>query len=173
MPDIYALIPAAGSGSRMGADMPKQYQPLAGRPLITHAIKLLCTHPAVRKLFVVLAPGDVHFQKINWGADAGKIEPLFHGGATRAASVANGLAAVADQVRADDWVMVHDAARPCLTRELLDSLIAAATPHPVGALLAIPVADTLKRAGAAREVEATVARDALWQAQTQIGRAHV
>jgi 2-C-methyl-D-erythritol 4-phosphate cytidylyltransferase len=167
MPDIYALIPAAGSGVRMGAAIPKQYQLLAERPLLAHAVEALATHAAVRREFVVIAPGDTRYADIVWREGvAGRITALPCGGATRAQSVSNGLSAIDNAVRAEDWVMVHDAARPCLTHGLIDDLVRGARAHATGALLAIPVADTLKRANAAREAEATVPRDALWQAQT-------
>ncbi len=166
MPDIFALIPAAGSGSRMGAEIPKQYQTLAGQPLIRHAVEVLCTHTRLAQVFVVLAPGDAHFRRYDWSAYKGRLEHLYCGGATRAASVLNGLMAMADAVEPDDWVMVHDAARPCLTAGLIDRLIDALAGDAVGGLLAVPVADTLKRADAHTCVAATVPREHLWQAQT-------
>jgi 2-C-methyl-D-erythritol 4-phosphate cytidylyltransferase len=168
MPEIYALIPAAGSGSRMGAEIPKQYQMLAGRPLIGHAVEVLCAHARVAQVFVVLAPDDARFRQIDWLAHKMRLAPLYCGGATRAASVLNGLMAMADVVEPDDWVMVHDAARPCLTAQLIDRLIDALAGDPVGGLLAVPVADTLKRAdeNSRDHVAATVPRDNLWQAQT-------
>jgi 2-C-methyl-D-erythritol 4-phosphate cytidylyltransferase len=169
MPDIFALIPAAGSGSRMGSEVPKQYQSLAGCPLISHSIDVLCSHPRVRGVFVVLAPRDEQFRLIDLSAHQGKLDALYCGGATRAASVLNGLMAMLDVVEPDDWVMVHDAARPCLTRELIDRLLQEVGDDAVGGLLALPVADTLKRAqqfdGKAASFE-TVPRDGLWQAQT-------
>ena len=115
MPDVYALISAAGSGTRMGFEVPKQYQELAGKPLIHYAIDVLSTHAAVKQVFVVLGPQDDCFRKFDWAAYRGRLEPLYCGGATRAASVMNGLMAMVDAVEPDDWVMVHDAARPCLT----------------------------------------------------------
>jgi 2-C-methyl-D-erythritol 4-phosphate cytidylyltransferase len=166
MPDIFALIPAAGSGSRVGAEIPKQYQPLAGKPLIAHAIDTLCAHPRLQLVFVVLAPGDAHFSRHDWSAHKGRLETLYCGGATRAASVFNGLVAMADVVEPDDWVMVHDAARPCLGAALIDRLCDEVADDNVGGLLAVPVADTLKRDDDHRRVSETVARDNLWQAQT-------
>ena len=166
MPDIYVLIPAAGSGSRMGAALPKQYQTVAGKPLIAHALNTLCAHPRVRLAFVVLAPGDTHFNQHDWSAQKAKLETLYCGGATRAASVFNGLVAMAEVVEADDWVMVHDAARPCLDAVLIDRLCNELADDNVGGLLAVPVADTLKRSGGDQRVLETVAREKLWQAQT-------
>lgn len=166
MPRHVALIPAAGSGSRMGVDLPKQYAPLAGRPLIQHAVQVLCDHPQISQVFVVLAPGDSRFAACDWSACGDKLMPLYCGGDTRAASVFNGLLAANDAIDAADWVLVHDAARPCLGAGDLDRLITAIGDGPVGGLLAIPVADTLKRANAEGEVLQTVAREQLWRAQT-------
>jgi 2-C-methyl-D-erythritol 4-phosphate cytidylyltransferase len=165
MSDIYALIPAAGSGSRMGSEIPKQYQMLAGIPLIQHAIDVLSTHARLQQVFVVLAPQDEYFKRHDWSAYHGRLEPLYCGGATRAASVLNGLVAIAGAVQPDDWVLVHDAARPCLSAALIDRLLTLEH-DDVGGILAIPVADTLKRADGAQRIAATVPRDMLWQAQT-------
>ena len=166
MPDIFALIPAAGSGSRMGAGLPKQYQLLAGKPMIAHAVGALCAHPRVRMAFVVLAPGDAYFSRHDWSACHGRLETLYCGGATRAASVFNGLVAMADVVEPDDWVMVHDAARPCLDAALIDRLCHELADDKVGGLLAVPVADTLKRSDDAQRATETVSREKIWQAQT-------
>ena len=165
-PDTYALIPAAGTGTRMGLEIPKQYQALAGKPMICHAIETLCSLNAVQLVFVVLAPGDTRFREIEWGSYKRKVQPLYCGGDTRAASVLNGLIAMAGGVDADDWVMVHDAARPCVTPALLNQLMAEVTGHDTGGLLAVPVADTLKRADGTQHVEGTVSREQVWQAQT-------
>ncbi len=166
MPRHVALIPAAGSGSRMGADLPKQYAPLAGRPLIQHAVQVLCAHPRISQVFVVLAPGDSRFATCDWSTCGDKLLPLYCGGDTRAASVFNGLLAANDAIDAADWVLVHDAARPCLSAGDIDRLIAGVGDDPVGGLLAVPVADTLKRANSDGEVLQTVARAQLWRAQT-------
>jgi 2-C-methyl-D-erythritol 4-phosphate cytidylyltransferase len=166
MPEIFALIPAAGSGSRMGSGVPKQYQPVAGKPLIAHAIGALCAHPRVALTFVVLAPGDAYFNRHDWSAHRGRLETLFCGGATRAASVFNGLVAMADVAEPDDWVMVHDAARPCVNAMLISRLCDELADDKVGGLLAVPVSDTLKRGDDQQRVTGTVARDHVWQAQT-------
>lgn len=166
MPDTYALIPAAGSGSRMGAELPKQYQNLAGQPLIRHTISMLCAHARVKQVYVVLASTDNHFRSYDWSAFGERVVPLYCGGATRANSVVNGLMAMTDAVDADDWVLVHDAARPCLTLQLMDRLFDEIGADSVGGLLAVPVADTLKRADASCRASTTVAREGLWQAQT-------
>lgn len=162
----YALVPAAGSGSRMGVDRPKQYLDLAGKPLIFHTLAALCAHPAISRVFVVLSPGDEWWPSFQWTELGDKLTPLFCGGVTRAESVTNGLAAVAGQVDGADWVLVHDAARPCLSQAHLDALVAQLADDPVGGILAVPVADTLKRADADQRIADTVPRNALWQAQT-------
>lgn len=164
MSEFYALVPAAGSGSRMGSELPKQYIDLAGHPMIYHALTTLCACPHISTVFVVLAPDDEFFKRYDWSHCAGKLEPLYCGGTTRAESVANGL--LASELEADDWVLVHDAARPCLTQAHLDKLIAELRDDPVGGILAVPVADTLKRADVQQRIECTESREKLWQAQT-------
>lgn len=162
----FALIPAAGSGSRMGAELPKQYLELAGAPMLQHAIKALCAHPMIEQVFVVLAADDRYFASYDWTPFDAKLRRLNCGGVTRAESVLNGLRAIGALSQAADWVLVHDAARPCLTQAHIDTLIVALAEDDVGGLLAVPVADTLKRADTAARVLATEARDNLWQAQT-------
>lgn len=174
-PRLYALVPAAGSGSRMGHEMPKQYLPLAGRPLLWHALQILCAVPRIARVFVVLSAQDAHWSQHDWSALGPRLTPLFCGGESRAATVRQGLQAVADQVHGMDWMLVHDAARPCLTVELVNRLIDAVTQDledatSAGGILALPVADTLKRAVADALnhdcIAATVPRAGLWQAQT-------
>ena len=165
-PRYFALIPAAGSGTRMGAGTPKQYAPLAGKPLLQHAVQLLCAHPRIEQVFVVLSPGDERFGACDWSACGDRVSALFCGGETRAASVFNGLLAANDAIDGSDWVLVHDAARPCLRTGDVDRLIAEVGDSEVGGLLGVPVADTLKRANADREAVHTEAREHLWRAQT-------
>ena len=160
-----ALIPAAGAGARMGAAAPKQYLPLAGRPMLYHSIKCMAV-PPVETVFVVLAPDDTTFAEFDWSEFAGRLEPLYCGGATRRDSVHNGLVAAMAAVDADDWVLVHDAARPCLPRADLARLIETLKDDEVGGLLALPVADTVKRATPDARVTATEDRSQLWLAQT-------
>lgn len=166
MPRHFALVPAAGSGSRLGGGTPKQYQQLAGRPLLCHTLCRLAVHPLVVQVFVVLAPGDTRFRTQCAPGLPGKIEPLYCGGETRAASVYNGLVAVHDAIDANDWVLVHDAARPCLSATALGRLIHEIGDDETGGLLAIPVSDTLKRDDGAQRVGATERREGLWHAQT-------
>ena len=166
MPRHYAIVPAAGSGSRFGAEKPKQYLELLGRPLIFHTLAALTACPAIERVWVVLAPDDPWWPQFDWSPLGSKLETVRCGGATRAESVGNGLRAAAMVASDDDWVLVHDAARPCLSSDMLDRLFAELADDPVGGLLAVPVADTLKRADAGQRVVSTASRDMLWQAQT-------
>lgn len=164
MSEFYALVPAAGTGSRMGSGLPKQYLELSGHPMIYHALTTLCRCPQISTVFVVLAPDDDYFKRYDWTHCGSKLEPLYCGGATRAESVANGL--LASELENDDWVLVHDAARPCLAEAHVEKLIAELRDDAVGGILAVPVADTLKRADAQQRIESTESREKLWQAQT-------
>jgi 2-C-methyl-D-erythritol 4-phosphate cytidylyltransferase len=161
-----ALIPAAGTGSRMGDDRPKQYLPLLGRPLLGWAIEALASYRRIDAVYLVLAPQDQWFDRFDWPAAGKRLKAFRVGGETRAQSVANGLDALAPEVGADDWLLVHDAARPCLSAALLDRLVCAVMEDAVGGLLAIRVSDTLKRADADSRIVSTEPRDGLWQAQT-------
>jgi 2-C-methyl-D-erythritol 4-phosphate cytidylyltransferase len=166
---FYALIPAAGSGTRLAAEAPKQYLALAGRPMLWHAVQAVCV-PSVESVFVVLAPGDSVFATHDWSAFAGKVEPLYCGGETRRDSVYNGLVAAMAALEADDWVLVHDAARPCLPRKDLEALVRETQNDAVGGILGLPVAETVKKiakdeAGVHR-VAVTEDRNLLWLAQT-------
>ncbi|RFC42825.1 MAG: 2-C-methyl-D-erythritol 4-phosphate cytidylyltransferase [Verrucomicrobia bacterium] len=150
----------------MGSELPKQYLSLAGRPLLWHALSTLCSVPQIRKVFVVLAPDDNHWNKFDWSSLGDKLMPLRCGGATRAASVTNGLREIADQVGGNDWILVHDAARACLHGAHVEALMQAVGDDQVGGILAVPVADTLKQGNADGRIDHTVPRDGLWQAQT-------
>ncbi len=164
MSRFVALVPAAGSGSRMGGALPKQYLPLSGRPLIEHSLFALAAHPRIDKVYVVLSPEDGWWE--GQGIAHDKLVVLRCGGAARADSVMNGLKAIANEIAADDWVLVHDAARPCLRAEHLDRMLAELADDEVGGILAVPVADTLKRAESGQRIAETVPREGLWQAQT-------
>jgi 2-C-methyl-D-erythritol 4-phosphate cytidylyltransferase len=161
---LYALIPAAGSGTRVASDAPKQYLPLAGRPMLWHAVRAVCV-PQVEAVFVVLAPGDRVFATHDWREFGSRIEPLYCGGETRRDSVYNGIVASMGTVEADDWMLVHDAARPCLPRKDLDSLMRETQNDEVGGILALPVVETVKRASEKR-IQSTEDRSQLWLAQT-------
>ncbi len=163
---LFGLIPAAGSGARFGATVPKQYAEMGGRPMLFHAVRALAAHPAIEVVFVVLAVDDRHFATYDWSMFGTRVAPLFCGGPTRRASVHNGLIAAANTIDPDDWVLVHDAARPCLDSDTLTRLIDTLASDAVGGILAVPVADTLKRAGDDARIVGTEPREGLWQAQT-------
>lgn len=161
-----ALVPAAGAGLRLGGDIPKQYLSLAGYPLLWHTLQALIASPLVERVAVVIAENDEWFETFDWPQE--KLLVLRHGGATRALTVRQGMAALLAQHVLDeqDWLLVHDAARCCLSTTLLERLIAELASDPVGGLLALPVADTVKCADDEQRVARTVPRDSLWLAQT-------
>ncbi|MCZ7564556.1 MAG: 2-C-methyl-D-erythritol 4-phosphate cytidylyltransferase [Burkholderiales bacterium] len=163
---LFGLIPAAGAGVRFRGDTPKQYTPIAGQPMLVHAARALASHPAVELVFVVLAVDDRRFAELDWSALGERVAPLFCGGPRRRDSVMNGLVAMADAANPDDWVLVHDAARPCLEAATLARMIDALAGDEVGGILAVPVADTLKRTADGARIARTEPRDGLWQAQT-------
>lgn len=162
----FALVPAAGTSRRMGDDLPKQYHALAGRPMIRHALDVLCASPRIHRVFVVLAAQDKDWERFDWSGLGAKLSVLRCGGPMRADSVLNGLAAIAAEVAEEDWMLVHDAARPCLSAAQLGALLDQVGEDAIGGILAVPVADTLKRCNADQRIEATVSREHLWQAQT-------
>lgn len=165
MAHFHVIIPAAGSGSRMGSEVPKQYLPLLGRPLIQHTLAVFVACPRISSITLVLSADDAFWDAAD-SALSDKIQVQRCGGATRAATVLNGLQAMQDQINPDDWVLVHDAARPGLSAHLLNQLLDTLQNDPVGGLLAIPLADTLKRADREQRVANTEPRESLWQAQT-------
>lgn len=160
----WAVVPAAGVGRRMGMALPKQYLPLAGFSVIVHALHTLLQHPRIRGAVVVISAGDTWWERIRLTPE----KPLLRatGGEERCHSVLNGLQTLADWAAPDDWVLVHDAARPCLLAADLDRLMTTLQDDPVGGLLAVPVRDTLKRADPEGRVCATVDRADLWHALT-------
>jgi 2-C-methyl-D-erythritol 4-phosphate cytidylyltransferase len=161
---IHALIPAAGISERFGAAVPKQYAELLGKPVLAHSIEALIHHPSVKMVTVVVAEDDRIFDV--------SIRPSFpdvgttQGGSSRAHSVLNGLRHILAEDQSADFVLVHDAARPCLQGKHIDDLISAGLDSAEGAILAIPVSDTIKRGSEDNRIEATVSRKNLWQAQT-------
>jgi 2-C-methyl-D-erythritol 4-phosphate cytidylyltransferase len=166
-PRCFALVPCAGVGERAGTEGPKQYAPLAGRSMVAHTLDALLAVPRLHAVLVVLAPGDGEFEPHAPGFAGPRAWAVRCGGATRAASVAAGLAELQRRGAADeDWVLVHDAARCLLRPAWVAALIAVCEDDPVGGLLALPLADTLKQADAAGRVAATVDRSAKWAAQT-------
>lgn len=173
-PLFHALIPAAGIGTRMGADRPKQYLDLQGKTLLEHVLARFCLHPDIASVTVALSAEDAFGHGLiarlsaRWPHAELEIAP---GGVERCHSVRNGLEMLLGWANPEDWVLVHDAARPCLTSADIDHLLANLADDPVGGLLATPVRDTLKRAGSdGRDgpppVAETVSRVDLWQALT-------
>lgn len=161
---FWAVVPAAGSARRMNRDTPKQYLSIASRPVIEWSIAPLLARAECAGVVVVLAEGDERWKHLSLARDS-RIRTTV-GGKERADSVLAGLAALSDQAQAEDWIAVHDAARPCLQDADLALLIDAVREDEVGGLLAVPVADTLKRADADGRVAQTVPRAGLWRAQT-------
>jgi 2-C-methyl-D-erythritol 4-phosphate cytidylyltransferase len=163
-PVVHALIPAAGRGERFGGSVLKQYLPVAGKPVLARAIEAVNLYPEIAGITVVIAADDNMF--------ASMIQPGYGGvstvtgGASRPESVLNGLRFISETCPKTDWVLVHDAARPCLSRRSLRDLLDRGLDCPDGAILAIPVRDTLKREGEGGHVSSTVERAGLWAAQT-------
>jgi 2-C-methyl-D-erythritol 4-phosphate cytidylyltransferase len=166
MPKVFAIVPAAGQGTRIGDSVPKQYIPIAGKPMMFYSIEALAAVSRIGCVCVVLSPFDRHWGQHDWSAFPDKIEPIFAGGAHRADSVANALRHFDGRIAKDDWVLVHDAARPCITTELVEQFLDEVGDDPIGGLLAMPVADTLKSADENQRVAATIPRLNLWRAQT-------
>lgn len=163
MPALWCVLPAAGRGSRVGGDRPKQYQLLARRPLIAHTLERLATHPQIAGLMVVLADGDPHWQDV----ESIHAKPVLTalGGTERAHSVLAGLRALPESVTPTDFVLVHDAARPCVRAIDIDRLIELAGATE-GGLLGAPLRETLKRADAFGRCEITEPREQRWRAFT-------
>jgi 2-C-methyl-D-erythritol 4-phosphate cytidylyltransferase len=164
MRGIWAIVPAAGRGSRMGGELPKQYLQVAGRSLLEHSLRAVLAHPSVAGAVVPVAADDPHWP--GWSELDGRPVRSCIGGDTRADSVLAGLAALPDEVRPDAFVLVHDAARPNLAPEDLERLLHLGRNDPVGAILAAPVVDTLKRAGDDGGIDRTEPRERLWRALT-------
>ena len=172
-PRYFALIPAAGVGARMGADIPKQYAKLAGKAMLRHVLDTFAAHRAITHTFVVVSGVDGYIDDAmaddpasTAASLAGCVTIVRDGGDTRRQSVSNGLLAMRPQLADDDWVLVHDAARPGLCTALVGRLIADVRDDAVGGLLAMPVVDTLKRSDGKGRACATVPRTGLWAAQT-------
>jgi 2-C-methyl-D-erythritol 4-phosphate cytidylyltransferase/2-C-methyl-D-erythritol 2,4-cyclodiphosphate synthase len=161
-PGYWLVVPAAGSGARMGGGLPKQYLPLGGSTVLEQSLRPFLSDPRLRGVRIALAVDDRRWPQLAAAADA-RIRTVT-GGAERAHSVLAALDALLTEAAADDWVLVHDAARPCLSAADRDALLAACRDHAVGGLLAVPLGDTLKRATAG--TVATVSREGLWRALT-------
>ena len=165
MARFHVIIPAAGNGSRMGAESPKQYLSLHGKPLIQHVINVFDQATKINSINIILNNEDVHWRSVYLNLSS-KMHVHYCGGETRASSVLNGLQAISQTVEDEDWILVHDAARPGLSNLLLNQLLTTLENDKVGGLLAVPLADTLKRADDEQCVAATLPRAGLWQAQT-------
>ncbi len=163
-PSFWAVVPAAGIGKRMGSEIPKQYLPLGGRMVIEHTLARLASHPKINKIVVSIGADD-HYWKDVLHPTAAEVVSVT-GGAERCDSVFNGLQALRGEAAADDWVLVHDAARPCLRIADIEKLMATLKEHPVGGVLGLPVADTMKRSDVAGTIIETVSRARLWRALT-------
>jgi 2-C-methyl-D-erythritol 4-phosphate cytidylyltransferase / 2-C-methyl-D-erythritol 2,4-cyclodiphosphate synthase len=160
----FVVIPAAGVGSRVGGAAPKQYLPLDGRPMILHTIDALVRIEKVSHIYVLLSPEDDHWDQIS-GDSPKRVTVIRCGGETRAATVRNGLVAIADKTNESDWILVHDAARPCIEPRSVEAMMDVLRDDPVGGLRALPIPDTVKR-GENDQVVETIPRDNLWLAQT-------
>jgi 2-C-methyl-D-erythritol 4-phosphate cytidylyltransferase len=161
---IWAIVPAAGIGQRMGTVLPKQYLPILNKPILAHTLDVICQIPYLQQVIVPLHPQDnywsslVHLPYQNY--------VTVKGGELRHESVLNALNYLNTRASADDWVLVHDASRPCVTVAGICELITQIADHPVGGLWGVPVRDTLKQVNEARDVIQTIPREQLWHAQT-------
>ena len=163
-PVFWALIPAAGIGRRMGSDRPKQFLMLGSRTILSHTLSIFLEHPRIRGVVLVLGP-DVDPDALDLPLAGGRLFRVA-GGAERADSVQNGLDFLAERARPEDWVLVHDAARPCLPTEDLERLLDELCDDPVGGLLAAPSTDTIKWSDPEGRVEQTLDRGRIWRALT-------
>lgn len=170
----WAVIPAAGVGSRMQADLPKQYLQLHDKTILGHTLQRFLDEPSIHGIVVVISDGDPYWPAIAQSLSAHKPVLVASGGQERCDSVFNGLQVLADRIGADDWVLVHDAARPCLTRQDIEHLVTELSADGVGGILARQVHDTMKRDNGAGVIAETVERRGLWHALTpQMFRFHV
>ena len=164
-PRFWAVIPAAGTGKRMDSAIPKQYLPLHGKTVLEHTLRHIIGHPSIAAVGIVIATDDQYWPGLASGfAEQSLI--VVHGGAERCNSVMNGLRALSGHAAPQDWVLVHDAARPCVRREDIDRLMESLKDHPVGGLLGIPVTDTMKSTDGQGNIIKTVQREGLWRALT-------
>lgn len=160
----WAIIPAAGVGRRMRSEIPKQYLPLAERTVLEHTLHRIALHPLIAEIIVVISDDDIHWKNLylDW---VGKPVKTVIGGAERCHSVLNGLQAISKMADDDDWVLVHDAARPCVRPDDIEKLIVQCR-DDVGGILAMPVSDTMKQSDATGLSECTIDRSRLWHALT-------
>ena len=163
-PRCWALVPAAGSGSRLGGEKPKQYVEIAGKPLLAHTLESLTEVGPILGIAVGLARDDHWWHEEFVTSD--RILGTYVGGVSRAETVLRGLEYLEPHVHTEDWVLVHDAARPCIRPSDIERLISERGDGPSGALLAVPVPDTMKQSNGRDQVEQTISREGLWCAQT-------
>ena len=159
----WVVVPAAGSGSRMGADIPKQYLELSGQAVLLHTMKRLASCPGVSGLYLGISAGDPYWRELSFSAPW--LKQVCDGGAERADTVSLVLDQMSGLVEDTDWVLVHDAARPCITHADILQLMTLAS-RQQGGLLGRPVSDTVKLADSSNRVRETIPRDGLWRAQT-------
>ncbi|MFV1921547.1 MAG: 2-C-methyl-D-erythritol 4-phosphate cytidylyltransferase [Methylotenera sp.] len=160
---FHVIIPAAGVGSRMENVLPKQYLPLAGKPIVSHIIQTFFNNPRIASIHLALSPQDEFWRSFTLNPES-RLHLHYTGGESRSETVLNTLKAI--DIADDDWVLVHDAARPGLTVNALNRLLDTLGDNDVGGLLAMPIADTVKKSNEMNLVEKTVSRQNLWQAQT-------
>lgn len=163
MPLFHVIIPAAGIGARMENVLPKQYLPIAGKPMIAHIIQTFFNHPKIANIHLALNEQDEFWRSFTLNPGS-RLHIHYTGGESRAETVLNTLKVM--DVDDADWVLVHDAARPGLTEQALSRLLDTLEADDVGGLLALPVADTIKKSNEINHIETTVSRQNLWRAQT-------
>lgn len=160
----WLIVPAAGIGARMGSNLPKQYLPLGNKTVLEHTLERLLRLQSIRSLLLVLHPNDNHWHTLALSLDS-RIQVVV-GGDERSHSVFNALNSLEQTAAENDWVLVHDAARPCINLTNIQDLCNQVSDHPVGGILGIPVSDTLKSVDSDQQICATVDRSRMWQAQT-------
>jgi 2-C-methyl-D-erythritol 4-phosphate cytidylyltransferase len=160
----WVVIPAAGVGKRMAVDKPKQYISVNGKTIIEHTIDCFINREEIETVVVAISRADEYWPTLKISKHKKIITAP--GGDERYQSVFNGLQALKDKAKDDDWLLVHDAARPCLSQSAIDRLMINLRSHDVGGILAMPCRDTMKRANEAGEIIDTVERESLWHAQT-------
>lgn len=165
MARFHIIIPAAGAGNRMASAIPKQYLPLCGKPIVSHSIQTFFACPRIASINLALSSEDFFWRSLTLDSNS-RLVLHYTGGETRAQTVLNTLEAMRPHVEEHDWILVHDAARPGLTSELLNQLLDTLEHDEVGGLLALPLADTLKQSNPDQRVQKTIPREYLWQAQT-------
>lgn len=163
--NIWAVVPAAGAGRRMSTNIPKQYLPLGGKTVLEHTLDTLLACRQLAGVVVVLSGGDGYWPDLQDRYSSERLETVT-GGVERCHSVLNGLTCLAGKADADDWVLVHDAARPCVRLTDIDTLVNTLSATSHGGLLGVPVADTMKQVDGNNRVTSTVAREGLWHAYT-------